>query len=56
MIGFEIDSPDRHPERLKRPDFPFHIKDSYMVYADSLDSCKNLQEVFSLVKKLLKKP
>lgn len=51
MIGFEIEFPDRHPERLKRPDFPFRINDSYTSYTDRLDRCKNFQEVFTLVKK-----
>ena len=55
MIEFEIRLPDRHPERLRRPDSPFQISESNSDYAEILDKCENFKEIFSLVKKSVKK-
>lgn len=54
MIEFETVLPDRHPERLKRPDFPFRINSNNTDYASRLDRCENFQDVFSLVKRSVK--
>ena len=54
MIKIEMLVLDRHPERLKRPDFPVLIKNTFNDNTDKLDKCANFQEVFSLVKKSVK--
>ena len=54
MIGFEEDFSTRHPERLRRPDFPFSLTDNHSDHAERLDKCENFQEVFSLVKRSVK--
>lgn len=53
-IESEETSMRRHPERLKRPRFPYRISDKQADHAHKLDQFQNFQEIFHLVKKSVK--
>ena len=56
MIEFETAYPSPQPEQSKkREDHLYDIKDNSVDYIERLDQCENFQDIYSLVKRSVKK-